>query len=299
MLLLALNVLIPFTAALRGRSLIGAATGGLSWPSLAGYRLAAGAVSFITPGPQIGGEPLLVLWLVRRHGLAAEQAIAAVALDRGIELALNFGVLAWGLSVLIGWRTSRIAVPPLAPYGLVLMALLPLLYGLALRRGNRPLSCLASLCRRAPHPWRDLLIRSERFAGTLCRQRPAAIGAALVFSVVHWGFLMAEFWFVFFLVGRSLTAPELLIVLGITRCAFLTPLPGGVGALEAALVIAAGVLAFPPVMALAAAALIRARDFLVAATGLALAARYSRVGATRAAPGPSTSETRYDAELPD
>jgi len=57
------------------------------------------ALAILTPGPQFGGEPAQVYLLVRRSRLAAPQAVASVALDRLLELTLNFTFLAGGFSM--------------------------------------------------------------------------------------------------------------------------------------------------------------------------------------------------------
>ncbi len=294
LLLLGLNTVIPFAVAFRGWYLIKAAGGHLSFLVFTGYRLAAGVVSFITPGPQCGGEPLQVLWLTRRHGIAPQRAIAAVALDRGVELAVNFGMLWCGLSLLVGGSTGRVRISPLALFGLALLALLPLLYGLNLRAGRRPLARLVG-CGR---PRLTVLLQAEHQAAALCGQRPALFAGALFFSAVTWSLLLSEFWLVFYLLGCRLSFPQLLMAMAIARCAFLTPIPGGLGALEASLVFAAEVLSLPPAAALAAAALIRGRDALIAMTGLSLAAHYSRGGRPVAAPEPPNPEADDGALLP-
>lgn len=62
--------------------------------SLCAYRTAANTVSYLTPGPHFGGEPLSVYLLVQRHLLSASAATASVAVVRLLELLASFGVLA-------------------------------------------------------------------------------------------------------------------------------------------------------------------------------------------------------------
>ncbi|WP_373499695.1 lysylphosphatidylglycerol synthase domain-containing protein, partial [Desulfococcus sp.] len=64
---------------------------------LTAYRIAAGAVSYVTPGSQFGGEPLQAFLLVRREGVPADIAAAAVFLERAMELALNLILVGGGL----------------------------------------------------------------------------------------------------------------------------------------------------------------------------------------------------------
>jgi hypothetical protein len=63
-------------------------------------RQAGQAVSFITPGPQFGGEPLQVFWLWQRK-LPIHSALLAVGLDRFYELWINFSLLLLGVFLLL------------------------------------------------------------------------------------------------------------------------------------------------------------------------------------------------------
>jgi uncharacterized membrane protein YbhN (UPF0104 family) len=60
------------------------------------------------------------------------------------------------------------------------------------------------------------------------------------------------------------------------RLAFLVPLPGGLGALEASQTFALAALGFQPALGIALSLLIRARDIILGAAGLALAAVLAR-----------------------
>src|SRR5690606_41055301 len=48
---------------------------------------------FITPGPQFGGEPFQLYWLWKRCSLPLYKGFLALALDRFIELSVNFAIL--------------------------------------------------------------------------------------------------------------------------------------------------------------------------------------------------------------
>ena len=65
--------------------------------TLAGYRLAAFGVSYFTPGPQFGGEPLQVYLVRGHHRVPGSLAVAGVTLDKLLELLVNFSFLVGGL----------------------------------------------------------------------------------------------------------------------------------------------------------------------------------------------------------
>ena len=83
--------------------------------TLTGYRLAAFGVSYFTPGPQFGGEPLQV-YLVRRHhgvpGSTAEMSIAGVLMNVLYQPALAESVWLWS-SHSSGSATATVPTPRL------------------------------------------------------------------------------------------------------------------------------------------------------------------------------------------
>ena len=61
--------------------------------SLCAYRTAAGALSYLTPGPHFGGEPLAIYLLHRRQEISLPSATTSVAMDRMLELLASILVL--------------------------------------------------------------------------------------------------------------------------------------------------------------------------------------------------------------
>ncbi|MBD3308416.1 hypothetical protein GF339_18435, partial [candidate division KSB3 bacterium] len=103
LILVAVNGVIFFTMTARWRLLLAALGYRIPYLRLIGYRLAGNAVSYFTPGPQFGGEPVQVYLLHRQPTRAhpavpVETATTAVALDRLLELLVNFSVLLCGIT---------------------------------------------------------------------------------------------------------------------------------------------------------------------------------------------------------
>ena len=118
---------------------------GVPFAALFGYRLAVFGLSYFTPGPHVGGEPLQVLLVEREHGVPRSVALAAVALDKAIEFGVNFTFLLLGVAAVLRWRIVPADVGRQA-LGLVAALLaLPVLYVAAECRRplGRPGLCLA------------------------------------------------------------------------------------------------------------------------------------------------------------
>ena len=103
----------------------------LPYLTLTAYRLAGASLSYITPGPQFGGEPLQILLIERHYLVPRATAVATIALDKTLELIVNFSFLMAGV-VLIG-HTQILGARVGWPTAVVVFCLLSL-----------PLGCLLS-----------------------------------------------------------------------------------------------------------------------------------------------------------
>jgi uncharacterized membrane protein YbhN (UPF0104 family) len=253
------------------------------------YRLGANAVSYLTPGPQFGGEPYQVLQLMRRHAVAADAAVASVSVDRLIEVAANFLFLWAGGVWILRRQLPEVGLPAGA---LVLLGAVPLATGgclWALARGRRPFTTLARGLRgRWPDAHRlaaaaGWLAAGERQAATALAQPPGVQLAYAGTAALHWGGIAAEFWLVYCFLGAPLGVTALVTVVVAARLAFLVPVPGGLGALEAGQALILPVLGLDPALGLAACCLLRGRDLILVGlgAGLTCAAMAGRHRATR------------------
>lgn len=242
-----------------------------------GYRLAAFAVSYLTPGPQFGGEPLQVYLLHRREALPLAAATTAVALDRLLELLVNFGFLILGTGVVLALGVAEPSATVLL-FGMALALLsLPLAYLLVLARGRRPLTRVLTA---SAHRWgrgrrpAALMAEVEGQAGAFCRERPVHLLLALGVSLGAWAAMVAEYWLAARFLGVSLGPAQTIAAMTAARFAFLLPLPGGLGAFEVGQWLALTALGFGPAEAMALALFIRGRDLVTAALGIGLGRRY-------------------------
>lgn len=114
---------------------------------------------------------------------------------------------------------------------------------------------------------------SEQQVSQFCRTQPWALSGALLISAVSWGLILAEYWLSMSFLGLRLTPIQLVTAVTINRLAFLAPLPGGLGALESAQVLAMTTLGLNPAIGISQGLIIRARDVLVGGLGVWWGAR--------------------------
>lgn len=274
LLLLALNLFILLLFNLRWWLILCAKGRRVPFWQLVLYRLAGFGVTYFTPGPQVGGEPLQVYLLQRREAVPATLAIASVTLDRLLELLANFTFLLVGAGVILA--SGVVAFK--SGYGLLLLPvgllLLPAAYLAAIWRGAAPASGLVSrLAKRFPSLKRlehlpSLLNSAELEMGGFFREHPGTILAALALSFFTWGLLVLEFGLALRMLGLGVGLPGVLVALTAARLAILLPVPAGLGTLEAGQALAMGLIGASPAVGLSLSLVIRARDVLLASLGL-------------------------------
>lgn len=247
-----------------------------------GWRLAAFGVTYFTPGPQFGGEPVQVLLVEKQGGVPRITAVSSVALDKTLELLVNFSFLALGVLLWLQTGTSTGSVTVAASsvqavFPLLLLSF-PVLYLAALWRGRQPIAGFMRVTapvfgrRLAWANWFETAVTgmaaSEAQAGQFCHQAPRFLWAAFLVSAAGWLLMVLEFAAMLTFLGAAVSFEEAVVVLTAVRFAYLLPLPGGLGTVEAAMVLALTQLGLNPAVGLSATLLIRGRDVLLALAGL-------------------------------
>ena len=275
-LLLLVNALIVLLFGARWWLILRAQGYRLPLLRVSAYRLAGFGVSYFTPGPQFGGEPLQVILLVRRENVPSTAAAASVVLDKLLELASNFAFLAFGVAVLAGGELLDARTGPIGMAIAIGMLLLPLGYLILLSKGNKPLGRLVqqiSNSVRRLEPAAEWMFSAEAEAAAFVKKHRVVFLLAVLLSGVVWAALVLEYLLAIRFLGFQLTFLQVVSVMTAARLAVLLPMPGGLGTLEAALVLVSQALGQGTAPGVSLSLLIRARDVLFAAAGLWLGRR--------------------------
>lgn len=293
-LLLAANLFVLATFSARWWLLLYAQGYVLPYYKLMEYRLAAFSVSYFTPGPHFGGEPLQIVPLTRRHAVPMPAALAALVLDKLFELIFNFTFVLLGALLVLEMGIGLAG--PAQPWTLAAFALLftlPVVILAALALGRHPLSAPLAVLLRA---WQAVsgrprrtradsthnaighfvvnLRESEHLGSRIFRQHPWLLAGAVVVSLGSWAAMIGEFWLMTHVLGINLTLGDAVIALLAARAASLIPLPAAVGALEASQALAMVSLGLPASYGVSLSLLIRGRDVLFGLIGMVLAATH-------------------------
>jgi uncharacterized protein (TIRG00374 family) len=276
--LLILNAAVIALMAVRWWIIVHAENPSVPFLPLIGYRLSVFGLSYFTPGPQVGGEPLQVLYLQRNHGLTFARATSAVIMDKLLEFLVNFLLIGVG-----AWAIVRVGLIPddgirldlsLIAVGVVLLAA-PLVHILLLYNGKHPVSRF--LLRQPFIPQGNkgirLIIVAERMASAFCRKHLRAMFLSIGASFLAVAGIAIEYYLMVGFLGMRINAMQVFAALTAMQVAFLMPLPGGLGALEASQVFALGAFGQSASAAISLTLLMRARDILNGGIGLLLAGR--------------------------
>lgn len=236
-------------------------------------RQAGQTISFITPGPQFGGEPLQIFWLWRNSQLPLHKALLSLGLDRFYELWVNFSVLVLGVLLLLGSSANTTANWNTILFALI--AVLALLTVFAALVFKQPL-WIVHRFNKVTHSWQahrylrhiktQWNLLGEELRICLQYQRKRLLYAALL-SALGWIGLIAELQLILWLTDTPLPLTGFLLLFVALRLALLLPLPGGIGTMEAAVFWTFHYLALPMESALATIALMRVRDLAVLVFG--------------------------------
>jgi len=210
-----------------------------------------------------------VLALRQRHGIPGTTGTASVGLDKLLDLIANFSFLVFGIAIAltgawlpIGWRNSGLA------FGLGLLAF-PLAYLLLMLAGRQPLNRLINhLPQKIAQNWVSSALRNvEIEMSAFCVEHPRTLLLASLVSVSIWVGMVFEYWLLTYFLGLQLSLVQVISALTAARLAFLTPLPAGLGVLEASQVMALQTLGLEPYYGVSISLLIRLRDILFGLAG--------------------------------
>lgn len=275
--LIAINVMIYLLVTLRWWIIIRSQNKTIAYLPLVLVRVAVFGVSYFTLGPQVGGEPLQVLYLQRKYGMTFTRATSTVLMDKLLEFLANFFLLVLGLFAVLeagvlptGGNKPLVSLIPLGA-----LLIWPPLHIMLMIRGVYPIGALLRFVfSRSGNPkWMRFLIASERMAGMFCQRYPRALLAAVGVSLAAGAGMVSEYALITWFLGIDLHGWQTFAAWTTSWLAFLVPLPGGLGVLEASQVFTLGAFEVSAALAIGVALLIRARDLLIGGLGLLLASR--------------------------
>ena len=246
------------------------------YAALVRYRLASAAVSYVTPGPQFGGEPLQVHLLAGRHKVPVSLGAAVTILERAIELVGNLTFLVFGLTTMaIQSGTGLVGMWPVIGTVVLVTAIL-IGYLIAATAGFRPVAAMAlALNRLMGKKGGGRIFRRvhkvEMTIGRLCRRLTRIVAIGLLVSYITWFLVVWEYRLMLNALAIHLSVLESVATLALARLSLLSPIPGAIALLEATQVVGLRMFGRSEAAGLAIGLLMRMRDLLFVVAGLLFA----------------------------
>jgi len=275
--LIVINIGIYLLVTLRWWIIVHAGNNTISFFPLVLVRVAVFGISYFTLGPQVGGEPLQVLYLQRKYGMTYTRATSTVIMDKLLEFLANFFLLVIGLTAIVqaGIFSTNASKSLVSLIAMAAILLWPFIHIGLMIRGVYPMgSALRAAFSRFGIPkWIRFIIVSERMAGLFCQRNRRALWTAAGVSLMAGAGMIGEYMLITSFLGINLHSWQTIAAWTTSWLAFLVPLPGGLGALEASQVLTLGSFGISAALAISVTLLIRARDLLIGGLGLLLASR--------------------------
>ncbi|MDG2090052.1 MAG: lysylphosphatidylglycerol synthase transmembrane domain-containing protein [Gammaproteobacteria bacterium] len=234
-------------------------------------RQAGQSISFITPGPQFGGEPLQIFLLWKKYFISPGDSVLAVAADRAFELWTNFAVLLIGIIILFFTQTELANWVSIATLVSSLILILSLSIWFLINQSEKIETNINKLVQKwlVSKRLSEINFHSNNFTASLktLLTNKVALIFALLLSISGWFLTFFELYLVLNFFSINLDLSQFVLLMVAMRLAFLLPLPGGIGTLEASVIWSFSALALPVSSAAALLALLRFRDILVLVAG--------------------------------
>lgn len=273
--LLAANIVLYVLVTLRWWIIARADARHIPYLPLLAVRVAVFAVSYFTLGPQVGGEPLQILFLQRKYRLTFTRATASVLMDKLLEFLVDFILLGVGLIAIFraGALAETKSVFSWELVGLVLLMLWPPVHIGLLYHRRYPLTALVRsipfIKKNAKAP--RFLRAAEWLAGNFCRRHLPNLLAALGVSLLAGAGMVGEYALMASFLGIHLPFWKTVAAWAAGWLSFIVPLPGGLGALEASQIFILSRFGIGNAVAISLILLMRGRDLLIGGLGLFIA----------------------------
>lgn len=240
------------------------------------YRFVGYTVSYLTPFAQLGGEPLRIYFL-ERHGISRKGALSSILIDKLFEggVQLIFAIIAIIIVLASGADLPRAS---LTITMLVLLAVLIVAYLYFTIWGNGFFTQVFRWLRfhrfRRLAPYEEKIMRTEEVIRRFFRGHPKDLLWVCGLSLVTYVLFLGEYFVMLESLGVTPTIRQLLVVAVLPMMAYLTPIPGAVGAFEVLSIASLQLVGLNGSLALPMIVMIRLRDLVFLAIGFMYASTH-------------------------
>ena len=234
-------------------------------------RQAGNTISYVTPGPQLGGEPLQAYWLNNGRGISMDITLALIGADRFLEIFINLSILFFSILLIIYGDIEADLSGALLFVSLSLLsvvALLSLFFSKYRIIANSLFSLSNKIFQKLPdRDQENRVITNIDAILSIIQADRLRVSLAMIIGVIGWIALIFELYLIMSAVNLIPDFYDIVLVMLGIRIALLMPIPGGVGTVETSLIWSFGILDLSLGGAGGVIVLNRIRDLIILALG--------------------------------
>lgn len=250
------------------------------------YRLAGYSVSYLTPGAQVGGEPVRAAILKKREGIRFSKAFSSVIIDKSLEMTFSFFLLVIGAILLLFSISTTKPVFIIMSLLFILFLLGGVVFFYKSMNGESMFSYLFKKLKisriKGFKKYEKELEKTEQYVSEFFKKNKIHFFYALLINIILWALMFLEYYLALKILGITSTSfTDLFLIITLVGLAFTVPIPAAIGVLELGQVIIFSALKNPVAIGLALTILIRVRDVIFILIGLAMVIAYGVTGSAK------------------
>lgn len=243
------------------------------------YRLAGYGISYLTPGAQVGGEPVRAALLIKYEKMKGSKAFTTVIADKSLEMTLGFLFLLIGIIILAFTSTLPKAYILAMSIAITLsLALMILFYYKSIKSDGFIYYLFKKLRLDKVKKFKQFekkLIETETHVKYFFKENKIQFFYAFLISGALTVLMYLEYRIALKLVGiANPSISQIFLIVTLVGLAFAMPIPAALGVLELGQIAIFSFMGITKESGLALTLLIRARDFLFVLWGLILVIIY-------------------------
>jgi len=247
------------------------------WTISVAYKYAGYAVSFLTPGPRVGGEPLRA-GLLTKHKIKFAKGLSSVVIDKSIEISLT------GIFFIAGCVTILInfALPDEFK-ALIIILSAAIILGIVYfyQQMLKDETFFLKVCKFCKlnkiknfKKWEKSIEEFENHIRTFYKRDKKEFFYACLLSTLSWGLMFLEYKFALLILGFDVSFHTIFFIFSFVGMAYLIPIPLALGSLEAGQISVFKIFNMDGAAGVALSMLIRGRDLLWTFVGLLILSYY-------------------------
>ncbi|MFH1174594.1 MAG: lysylphosphatidylglycerol synthase transmembrane domain-containing protein [archaeon] len=236
------------------------------------YRLIGNAMSYLTPGPRVGGEPFQAAAMRKEH-ISFTQSLSSIFIDRTVELSTSgifffIGIIVGFAVIPSDWRTKTV----LLLTGFLLLVFIFFFFRQVLRGKtvfHRMFRFFGLHKFKRFEQYEQKILDFEFYIIKFYKKDRIHFLITLAISFLTWVAMFLEYYFLLQMFGITANISVIFLIVSFVGFAYLLPLPMALGSLEAGQVSAFSLLRNSADTGIGVSLIIRAKDIFISMIGVA------------------------------